>query len=406
MDKKFFKKCCSFSLSLLLTLAIGITIFFIFYKFELVKTAFSKILYIFRPILYGIIIAYLFRPICNMLFNGYLNIFKKIELKRKREIKNKKNFSLIFAIITSFLLVVLILILLIQMIFPQLITSIPLLINTIFDKLNEIINYIDTHPDNQICFFINNFLKEKNIKLDANLWIESYIFPYTSTILSTLSTSVLNVLLFIKDILIGIIIAIYLLVYKKKLGQQAKLILYAIFPKKWADNIYDEILFGDKVFNGFLVGKIIDSFIIGVLAYISLTILKIPFTPLISVIIGVTNIIPFFGPFIGAVPSAIIIFVENPIKALIFIIFIIILQQLDGNVIGPRILGASTGVSSFWVLFSILVFGGLFGVVGMIIGIPLFAILYDISKKIIYYLLNKKNEQNIIDEYHKNIHED
>lgn len=401
MDKDFFKKCCLFSLSFLLTISVGIVIFFIFYNLEGVKESIDNILTILRPIIYGSVFAYLLRPICNTLEHGFLLIFTDKERKKKKIYKKKEPISLVLAITFSLLSVILVLYLLIDMVIPQLVTSVPLLITTIFDAINEMINYIQEHKENEIYSLIINYLEQSDLigGIDATKWIDTYITPYVTTIVSTVSASVLNIVFILKDLLIGLIIAVYILVYKRKLGKQAKLILKAIVPKKWFNTIYEEIIFADKTLNGFLVGKIVDSLIIGVLAYISLTLLKMPFTPLVSIIIGVTNIIPFFGPFIGAIPSAIIIFVESPVKALIFIIFIFILQQFDGNILGPKILGDATGVSSFWVLFSILIFGGLFGVPGMILGIPIFAVIYDIAKKLVYHLLNKKGESKAIRDY-------
>lgn len=404
MEKNFFKKCCLFSLSLLLTLVTGILIFFLFYNLRGIGDKFSKLLFILRPIFYGVVIAYLLRPICNFFEKKIKILLSKINKKRPIKDKIKNKISLTISIIISFLILFSILFILLKMILPQLITSVPLLIGMFFEEANKFLDYISKNQDNKICFYILQFFKNTNINLDETYLLETYITPHISIILTQIYDSISNVLLFVKDILIGLIVSVYILIYRKKLGAQAKLILYSIFPKKWANKIYEEIIFGDKAFNGFFVGKIIDSLIIGMISYAILSLLQMPFTSLLSAIIGITNIIPFFGPFIGAIPCAIIVFVESPVQSIIFIIFIIILQQIDGNVIGPKILGSTTGVSSFWVLFSILVFGGLFGVVGMVIGIPLFAVIYDIFKKVIYKLLYKKNEQGLIKNYNERFH--
>ena len=179
------------------------------------------------------------------------------------------------------------------------------------------------------------------------------------------------------------------------------MIVYSTFKEKWADKIMDEFVYIDKTFGGFINGKIVDSIIIGILTFIVLSIFKMPYTLLVSVIVGVTNVIPYFGPFIGAIPSALIILMIDPIKGLQFIIIIIIIQQLDGNVIGPKILGDSTGVSSFWVLFAILLFGGLFGFMGMLLGVPLFAVIYDIIRRLIRHGLYKNKKEEIYLEYEK-----
>ena len=168
----------------------------------------------------------------------------------------------------------------------------------------------------------------------------------------------------------------------------------------------DEIKYIDKMFSGFINGKIVDSIIIGILTFIVLSIFRMPYALLISVIVGITNIIPYFGPFMGAIPSALIILMIDPIKGFWFIVIIIIIQQLDGNVIGPKILGESTGISSFWVLFSILLFGGLFGFVGMVIGVPLFAVIYDIARRGIRYGLIKNKKGDMYLEYERDQEEE
>ena len=163
-----------------------------------------------------------------------------------------------------------------------------------------------------------------------------------------------------------------------------------------------EVLYADKMFGGFINGKILDSAIIGVLCYIACLIFKFPSALLVSVIIGVTNVIPFFGPFIGAIPATLLILIQNPIKALWFVLFVLVLQQVDGNIIGPKILGNTTGLSSFWVLFAILLFGGLWGFVGMIIGVPLFAVIYDVLKKFVFHGLRRNEEMELVTTYHDN----
>ena len=205
-----------------------------------------------------------------------------------------------------------------------------------------------------------------------------------------------------KNFLIGIIVAVYVLNCKTTFASQAKKIIYSIFNKKLGSAIIHEIRFVHQGFGGFIIGKLIDSLIIGILCYICLTLMKMPYTMLISVIIGITNIIPFFGPFIGAVPSFILLLLVSPMQSLYFIIFIFVLQQFDGNILGPKILGDSTGLSSFWVLFSILFFGGLMGFFGMIIGVPFFAVAYHLISQAVNKALQKKELSTNTDDY-KNI---
>ncbi|HOO28395.1 MAG TPA: AI-2E family transporter, partial [Lachnospiraceae bacterium] len=182
----------------------------------------------------------------------------------------------------------------------------------------------------------------------------------------------------------------YLLASKELFCAQAKKLSYALLREERANNLINNMRFANKTFGGFLVGKILDSLIIGIICFVGTSILKIPYALLISVIVGVTNMIPFFGPYLGAIPCAIILIMINPMKCLIFLIFILILQQFDGNILGPKILGNSTGLSSFWVIFAITIFGGLLGILGMFIGVPLFAVIYSAIKTFVNQRLIKK----------------
>lgn len=407
MDKKFFKKCLALSISLLLTLGVGIIIFFIFYNFSSLSKAIGQFFHILRPIIYGAILAYLLRPICNSLNIQYTKIISIINSKNKKiklSTNKQKNLALGLSIISSFLIIFIVIFFILNLVIPQLASSLPLLYDTMIEQVNKSIAFLEENKENKIYAYILNYIQTKNITIDEEIIMAKYIKPYSTSIISTVYDSISSVVLIIKDLLIGLVISGYLLVYKTRIGKQLKMMFYALFPKKVCDVVLEELEFGDKIFNGFLVGKIVDSIIIGILAYITLVILHMPYPALLSVIIGITNIVPFFGPIIGALPCIIIVFAVNPLKTIVFIIFIIILQQVDGNIIGPKILGSATGVPSFWVLFSILVFGGLFGIMGMIIGVPLFAVIHDIIKKVTYKLLENKKEKNLIDEYNKIYH--
>ena len=200
------------------------------------------------------------------------------------------------------------------------------------------------------------------------------------------------------NLFIGIIVAIYLLKSKRIFAAQSKKIMYGIFKKNHADTIINYLRVSDNMFSGFISGKIVDSAIIGVICFAVMGVMRLPYAMLVSVIVGVTNIIPVFGPYIGAIPSALLILLVDPKQALYFLILIIILQQLDGNVIGPAILGESTGLSAFWVLFSILLFGGFWGIAGMLVGCPLFAVIYRIVKDFVSIRL-RGNLSDVTTEY-------
>ena len=208
--------------------------------------------------------------------------------------------------------------------------------------------------------------------------------------LTGVSSSIFVLINFVKNWLIGLIVMVYLLNIKDHLITQAKKIVYGCLSVRWANHVIEEMRFVHRMFGGFIIGKILDSLIIGVICFVGTSLLHIPYALLVSVIVGVTNVIPFFGPFIGAIPSGILVLLVSPIQCLVLLIWILVLQQFDGNILGPKILGNSTGLASFWVLFSILIFGGLFGFVGMIIAVPGFAVIYDLVNKAVNHSLRMK----------------
>jgi predicted PurR-regulated permease PerM len=232
-------------------------------------------------------------------------------------------------------------------------------------------------------------------------WAKGTLVPYVTSLVSGVGMSVWRILMFLYNVLIGLFVAVYLLAGRKKFARQGVLLVRSVFKPRWADLVLEEIAYIDRMFGGFIDGKIVDSAIIGVLCYIGCLIFKFPNALLVAAIVGVTNVIPFFGPFLGAVPATILILIENPVKALWFVLFVLGLQQLDGNVIGPKILGEHTGVSSFWVLFSIVLFGGLWGIAGMIVAVPLFAVFYDLVKRFVRVGLAKNGCADLMKQYRK-----
>ena len=232
------------------------------------------------------------------------------------------------------------------------------------------------------------------------LKIETWVTTDLVKIMSSVLSGVMSGVVFIKNLLIGLIVMVYLLNIKELFAAQGKKLVYGCFPLRIANRVVEKIRFIHQVFGGFIIGKLLDSLIIGIICFVCLSVMKMPYVMLVSVIVGVTNIIPFFGPFIGAVPSAILILFDNPLKCLYFLIFILLLQQFDGNILGPKILGNSTGLSSFWVLFSILVFGGVMGFIGMIIGVPTFAVVYSLVSEWVNSSLKKKGLSQNTQDYH------
>ena len=231
-----------------------------------------------------------------------------------------------------------------------------------------------------------------------NFW-QTDVLTKVQTYLTSITSGVIYGVKLVLNILIGLIISVYVMASKETFAGQAKKMIYAIFKPVRANIIVETVRKSNEIFGGFISGKILDSAIIGVIAYIVLAIMKMPDSILIAVIVGVTNIIPFFGPFIGAIPSFVIIVLQDPMKGIYFLIFIVILQQIDGNIIGPKILGDSTGLSSFWVVFAIMVFGGLWGFPGMLLGVPIMAVIYYIVRRSISYFLKKRGLSDQTSEY-------
>ena len=281
-----------------------------------------------------------------------------------------------------------------QFLVPQLAESIKGLINDIPKYIYNTTNYLDKSLKEmdinpEYMTFITNKISEIT---NWTIQVLTNVIPIVGNIFMSFASSVWNIIL-------GIIISIYLLMDKEKFFALGKKVTKALLNEKHSAVILDLANRTNETFGRFIGGKIIDSAIIGVLTFIVLAIFKMPYALLISVIIGVTNIIPFFGPFIGAIPSAIIIMFVSPVQALWFLVIIFVIQQIDGNIIGPKILGDSIGISAFWILFSILVAGKLFGLAGMIIGVPMFALIYSIIKDIIEIRLANKGLPTDTDEY-------
>ena len=370
-------------------ISLSVLFFFFLYRLQGIGNVISQLSTILAPFIYGGIIAYLLRPMCNS-----LEAFFQLRLPKKM-----RRFANAFAVVFSLLVGILVVYALITMVVPQLVESIVTLWNALPTKMEQLVNWATETfgKDERVVQFV-----EKNYRsyfTDIDKWVQANVIPQVSSLVTNVGTSVWQVLKFVYNILIGLIVAVYVLHGRKRFGKQARLIVRSMFPDRWANRILEEVEFIDRMFGGFIDGKIIDSAIVGVLCYIGCTVLKIPSALLVSVIVGVTNVIPFFGPVIGAVPATLLILIDSPIKALWFLIWVIVLQQLDGNVIGPKILGNRTGLSGFWVMFSIILFGGLWGIVGMIICVPLFAVIYDTVRRLVRRGLRRRNHTELWDEY-------
>lgn len=349
---------------------------FIIVNLPFVINAVGRFFNIMSPIIIGFVIAYLICPFLNLCET---HIFSKIS-------KIKKNSKLIrvLSILISYIFYATIIILLLWLVIPQvatsyndLITKMDTYILSSQEFINDTIKSFKLLNTDRIKSFINDFMGN-------SYKIVTEITPYITSFLGSFIVQ-------LRDLIIGLVISVYFLYSKETLSARLKKLMYAILPKKGGDIVLEYAKLTNKTFGGFIIGKILDSAIMGILSFIILAILRIPHYQLVSVIIGITNIIPFFGPIIGAVPSAFIIFIADPKKTIIFIIFIIILQQIDGNIIGPKILGNSIGISSLGVIVAITIMSGLFGLTGMFIGVPLYVLIVSVVRRIITTLESKRN---------------
>ena len=304
--------------------------------------------------------------------------------------KNEKMFRLP-SILLTLLLVGSLIYLLISMVVPELYANISKIIYTVPRQLTHLYTTLNgwIAGNSYLQEIVNNAYQ--SIMDFVTGWVKEDMFSQISVIIS----GVFGVVGVVSNVLIACIVAIYVLMSIETFSHQFNLILHAFFSDKVSSKIKEIIRESDRIFGGFISGKILDSIIIGILCFIGASILHLPYVVLVSVIVGVTNIIPFFGPYIGAVPSGILIFLDSPTKGLIFIVFILVLQQFDGNILGPKILGDSTGLSPFWVIFSILVGSGMFGFLGMLLGVPTFGVIYYLIKSYIHYRIRRKDELNV-----------
>ena len=377
-------------------ISLSVLFFFFLYRLPNIGEILDGIVEILAPFIYGGIIAYLLRPMCNH-FEDFF---------RKRFPAKMKRIAAPLAVGLSLVTGLLIVYALIIMIAPQLFESIKTIWDSLPGRIEKLLEWANTvfGEDEELVNFTNSIYMDVYNYLDT--WAKENLIPQITSlmggvgnIVTGVGMSVWKILLFLKNVLIGLIVAVYLLSSRKRFARQGILLIRGALKPRWADLILNEIKFVDRMFAGFIDGKLVDSAIIGVLCYIGCLICGFPNALLVSAIVGITNVIPFFGPFIGAVPATFLILIESPIKALWFVLFVFILQQVDGNIIGPKILGDRTGLSSFWVLFSIVLFGGLWGLGGMLICVPFFAVIYDLIKKLVYKGLIKHERLDLWKDY-------
>ncbi len=354
------------------------------------RRALGKLLKILSPFIWGFVITYLIAPLMRLLERGVFGpLCRKLFAKNKKSDGSKLARGL--AVLVSELAMVAVLTALVYLILPQLYSSIETIVKNGPDYLRDLSAWVtgllDNHPE------ITKYVQEalNTLNTDIMSWVSNKLLPGVGNLVTSLIEGGYVVVQGVYNLLIGIIVSIYLLSDLEHFTAALRKLNYSWFSLETAEKVREAVEFTDRTFMGFISGKLLDSAIIGLICYIVCAILNMPYALLVSVIVGATNIIPFFGPFIGAVPSALIILMVDPLKCLIFIVFIIILQQIDGNFIGPKILGSSIGITSFWVLFSIVVGAGLFGFGGMVLGVPVFVVLYTFLTRNVEERLKKSD---------------
>ena len=356
-----------------------------FYQGGTLQQILGKLAQVLAPVFYGLAMAYLLTPLVKWFERGILWCVSKLRKQLPdKPLKHGKGLLRAGAILLTWAVVLALTYWLMSVLIPQLVESVTMLINNARYYYTKVYRWTDNwlKENPEIGSWANDVLSEYYNNGLKNL--TDTILPKAQELAATLTggiwVGIRSVIGFAMDLIVGIIISVYLLAMKEKSLARCCKMIYATMKQETAELVLTGLHNTNQVFSGFVRGKLLDSLIIGILCFIGCSILKMPYTPLVSVVVGVTNVIPFFGPFLGAIPSAFLILLVSPLKCLYFIIFIILLQQLDGNVIGPKILGDSTGISSFWVIVAILVGGGFFGVLGMFFGVPVFACLRMLVK--------------------------
>ena len=356
-----------------------------FYQGGTLQQILGKLAQVLAPVFYGLAMAYLLTPLVKWFERGILWCVSKLRKQLPdKPLKHGKGLLRAGAILLTWAVVLALTYWLMSVLIPQLVESVTMLINNARYYYTKVYRWTDNwlKENPEIGSWANDVLSEYYNNGLKNL--TDTILPKAQELAATLTggiwVGIRSVIGFAMDLIVGIIISVYLLAMKEKSLARCCKMIYATMKQETAELVLTGLHNTNQVFSGFVRGKLLDSLIIGILCFIGCSILKMPYTPLVSVVVGVTNMIPFFGPFLGAIPSAFLILLVSPLKCLYFIIFIILLQQLDGNVIGPKILGDSTGISSFWVIVAILVGGGFFGVPGMFFGVPVFACLRMLVK--------------------------
>ncbi len=398
MKRNQYKPYIAAGVTAFCVVAAAILLFFALFNADKLQSFFTALAHILRPIFLGMVIAFLLLPIHRNILRFMTAMTTSARLQDSRNIRFLNSLAILFSMLFALVLMYL----LMAMVIPQVYLSVVGLVNAFPGYITSVqkwlLAFLEDNPDiqtavmplyNSAAASLERWLTSEilpNLESVSSTvhWLRESVLPNVTGVMSNVSALFVSLLVLIKDLLIALIVSVYLLARKDVFSAQSKKIIYSIFPPRQGDLVVEEVRSAYRILSGFINGKLLDSLIIGIIALVCCNLFKFPYPALIATIIGVTNVIPFFGPFIGAIPCALLILLVSPLQCLYFILFILVLQQFDGNILGPKILGDSTGLASFWVLFSILLFGGLFGFAGMVLGVPIFAMIYSILTRLVY----------------------
>ncbi len=373
--------------TVVIIVAVCLVLFFLIFRYQGLGHAIGAVARALQSVIFGIFIAYLINPMMKFcerrLFRFAKKHGKELTYKRKRRFRI---ISVTFGMIIFLLIIAVLLIAII----PQVVASFQDISETIGEQLTAFSQWVEGLSKTEAPWGndLNHMLEQ--LPDYVMKWLQNNVFSQGTSFIESITSGIVNVIRIIVNMVIGLIVAVYLLMTKERFLGQIKKAVYAIFKPRAGNVAMDILRKINRVFGGFFIGDILDSIIVGVICFVGVTIMQMPYAMLLALIIGVTNLIPIFGPFIGAIPCALLLLLDNPIQAVYFIIFICILQLFDGNILKPKVLGDTIGLSPFWILFSILLFGGLFGIGGFIFGVPMFAVIYYVIKRIIEALLTRK----------------
>lgn len=353
----------------------------IVFRHSIILVYLNKLIAILAPVLYGFAMAYLLTPVVNWFERAILRHGGgRAPAKWKRAV----------SILLTWLVVLALLYALMSVLLPELYKSLVQLAKNARTYYTTIVAWAQRLLEDNPQFAAWASSAINDYYQSALTWLNDTLLPQVQVALAAVTGGLVGVFVFLKNLLIGIIVSVYLLATKENFAAISCRLVYTFFSEERSAWLIRGVKATNHIFSGFVRGKLLDSLIIGILCFFFSSLFQFPYAPLVSVVVGVTNVIPFFGPFLGAIPSAFLILLDSPLKCLYFILFILALQQFDGNILGPKILGDSTGISSFWVIVAILVGGGLFGVLGMFLGVPFFACVYAGIRSYSAYRLQKK----------------